>query len=453
MRSPSRYRWSVVVIFFAFMLLHQSDKLLIGPLTTDIMTTFHITQTQMGAVFTGALIVGAVFYPLWGYLYDRYSRPKLLALASFIWGATTWFSAIAPTYPTFLATRASTGVDDSSYPGLYSLISDYFGPNNRGRIYGILQLTMPLGYLLGMFLAILLGGSVGWRAVFYITGSLGVLLAVVIFFGVKDTSRGYAEPELASLEDVGVYKFNWKIARDLFKKRTLLMIFAQGFFGVFPWNVITYWFFAYLEKERGYQQSSILITMVPAILILAAGYPVGGSLGDYFFKRNVRGRVYVATFGVTMGAILLWLTMQVPLQNQIVFMILLCVTALFIPFASANVISTVYDISLPEVRSTAYAVESFIESGGAALAPLVAGIIADRSSLGTAILFICISTWALCAIFFAVTSFFVPKDVNDLRSELRRRAELEKTRQMAEGQPHPAYKPLVDEFGNPSPAE
>ena len=88
----------------------------------------------MGAVFTGALAVGALLYPLWGYLYDRYARSRLLALAAFIWGATTWLSAIAPTFPTFLATRASTGIDDSSYPGIFSLISDYFSPLFSGPI-------------------------------------------------------------------------------------------------------------------------------------------------------------------------------------------------------------------------------------------------------------------------------------------------------------------------------
>lgn len=433
MESPTRRRWTVVAIFFAFMLLHQSDKLLIGPLTTDIMRTFNITQTQMGAVSTGALIVGAVFYPLWGYLYDRYARSKLLALASLIWGATTWLSAIAPTYPAFLGTRASTGVDDSSYPGLYSLISDYFGPGVRGKIYGLLQITMPLGYLLGMFMAILLGGSIGWRSVFYITGSLGVLLSVLIFFGVKEAPRGRSEPEMDGLEQVGTYKFDWQIARGLLKKRTLLMIVVQGFFGVFPWNVITYWFFAYLEKERGYAQGSILMTMVPAVLILAAGYPLGGALGDYFFKRTPRGRIYVATFGVIMGAILLYLTMQVPLANQTQFMVMLCLTAIFIPFAASNVVSTVYDITLPEVRSTANAVENFIESGGAALAPLLAGIIADASSLHDAILIICISAWTLCAIFFSITSRFVETDIHVLRGQMRERAAREQAAQTALG--------------------
>jgi MFS family permease len=170
MQRKSRYRWFVVAVFFTFMLLHQSDKLLIGPLTTPIMNTFGIDEVQMGAVFTGALLVGAVLYPLWGYLYDRFSRSKLLALASFIWGSTTWLSAIAPTFPFFLATRATTGIDDSSYPGIYSLIADYFGPNMRGKVYGILQLTQPLGYMIGLIIATLLSGILGWRAVFYITG-------------------------------------------------------------------------------------------------------------------------------------------------------------------------------------------------------------------------------------------------------------------------------------------
>ena len=202
------------------MLLHQSDKLLIGPLTPVIIAEFGITKTQMGAVLTGALLVGTVLYPLWGYLYDRFARVKLLALASFIWGSTTWLSAIVKTYPGFLATRATTGIDDSSYPGLYSLIADYFGPKMRGKIYGILQLTQPIGYLLGMVLALLLAPSVGWRSVFYITGGLGILLSILIFFGVKEMPRGKAEPEFEGLEEIGQYRFSWDQAKDVFKKRS-----------------------------------------------------------------------------------------------------------------------------------------------------------------------------------------------------------------------------------------
>ena len=97
--------------------------------------------------------------------------------------------------------------------------------------------------------------------------------------------------------------------------------------------------------------------------------------------------------------------------------------------ASANVVAIVYDITLPEIRSTANAIESFIESIGAALAPLMAGIIADNSSLQSAILLICISAWILCAIFFAITAILLPKDMDILRTQMRRRADVELSRQ------------------------
>ncbi len=432
MSRPSRYAWFVVAVFFAFMLLHQADKLLIGPLTTPIMETFGINEAQMGAVFTGALIVGAVLYPVWGYLYDRYARAKLLALASAIWGSTTWLSAIAPTYPAFLVTRASTGIDDSSYPGLYSLIADYFGPRVRGRVYGLLQLTGPIGYLLGMILALTLRDTLGWRGVFYLTGALGILLAVIIFFGVREVPRGRSEPELADLEQIGIYRFDWKTALGLFRIRSLVLLFTQGFFGVFPWNVITYWFFRYLETERGYSSDAVLMTMAPAVLVLASGYLVGGSLGDFFFRRTPRGRMLVASTAVLIGALLLWITMGIPADNQALFLVMLCITALFIPFAAPNVTSSIYDVTLPEVRSTAAAVQYFIESAGAATAPLIAGIIAVRYSLHDAILWICISTWILCSLFFFAAAYLVPRDIAHLRAQLRERAELERARAVAQ---------------------
>jgi MFS family permease len=431
MKSPSKYRWFVVATFFVFMLLHQCDRLLIGPLTSQIMATFKINEAQMGAVVTGALIVGAVLYPIWGYLYDRYARSKLLALASFIWGATTWLSAIAPTYGAFLATRATTGIDDSSYPGLYSLIADYFEPQMRGKIYGLLQIAGPLGYMMGMLLALLLSSSLGWRGIYYLTGSLGVVLAAVIFFGVREAPRGKSEPELHDLEQMGTYRFNLKTALGLFKKRSLLLLFVQGFFGVFPWNVITYWFFRYLETERHYSPAAVFTTMAAAVLVLSAGYFIGGAAGDFAFKRTPRGRALVAMVAVLMGAILLTVTMAVPMENQGLFMLLLCLTAVFIPVASPNVVSTVYDITLPEVRSTAMAVQYFIESAGAALAPLMAGLIAVRSSLHNAILLICVSTWVLCSIFFGVVAYLLPHDVATLRGQLRERAEQERARQTA----------------------
>ncbi len=430
-KKRSLYPAFVVIVFFLFVLLHQTDKLLIGSLQIPVSQTFGLNDLQWGFINTGALIVGTVFYPIWGYLYDRYARAKLLALASFIWGATTWLSSLVRTYPAFLATRSSTGIDDSSYPGLYSLIADYFGPKLRGRIYGLLQLAQPIGYLLGMILALLIAPVLedkifhleGWRTIFLFTGLLGLVMAAVIFFGVKEVPRGQSEPEFEGMEEIGQFRFNWSALKDVMQKKTMWFIFLQGFAGVFPWNVITFFFFGYLMTERGYDNNSVLLTMGPVVLILAAGYFVGGALGDWLFKRTLKGRIIVSSMGVILGAIFLFLAMNTPVEEKTTFFILMCLTALFMPFSSPNVTSTVFDISLPEIRSSAQAVEYFIENSGAALAPTIAGAIAfSTQSKQFAITVVCITAWVLCFFIYLGALFFVDGDIKSLRAQLAQRA-------------------------------
>jgi MFS transporter, Spinster family, sphingosine-1-phosphate transporter len=416
-------RWVVVIIFFFFMLLHQTDKLMIGSLQVQISDDFGISNTQWGLVNSGALIVATVLYPIWGYLYDRYARAKLLAFASLVWGATTWLNALARSFGFFVVTRASTGIDDSSYPGLYTLVSDYFGPTMRGKVYGILQLAQPIGYLVGMILALMVAPAIGgWRSVFYITGSLGLVIAVLIYFFVKDMPRGKAEPEFEQMAEMQTFKFSWDEAKQIFKKKTMWFIFAQGFAGVFPWNVITYFFFAYLARERGYDEGSILFTMAPVILILASGYFIGGALGDFAFKRTRKGRIIVSSIGVVMGAIFITLALNTPIEARNQFFIFMCLTAVFMPLSSANVIATVYDVTAPEVRSTAQATEYFIENAGAAFAPILTGLIADAIDLKTAILLICIVAWGLCFFFYLGALFTIDKDTTDLRHQMQDRA-------------------------------
>ena len=422
MNRISKNRWLAVAIFFFFMLLHQTDRLLIGPLTSLIMEDFNLSEVQMGGIITSSLILGSIFYPVWGYLFDRFARPKLLALASLIWGITTWLSAIAPTPTLFLISRASTGIDDSSYPGIGSLISDYFPPDKRSRIFGFLQLSIPLGYLLGLLLALNYSPKYGWRIIYIFTGFLGILLALIIFTGVKDIPRGSSEPELTSLTHIPKYTADLGLIRDLLKTPTLSFLFIQGFIGVIPWQVITFWSFRYLEVERLYTPATISSVMIPAVLMIGLGYFLGGFLGDFAYSKDIRGRLFISILGVVMGAIFLTISLNIPLENVGIFRIMLAVTCLFIPLASPNIASTVYDVVLPEIRSTATSIQYFLGNLGSAFAPLMAGLISQKSSLQNAMLIISLSSWILTGILLAVSTFFLQEDRNKMQQILSQRA-------------------------------
>jgi fucose permease len=71
-------------------------------------------------------------------------------------------------------------------------------------------------------------------------------------------------------------------------------------------------------------------------------------------------------------------------------------------------------------------VEYFVENSGAALAPTLAGLIADAYSTQTAIMTVCISAWVLCFFLYLGALFFVDGDIKTLRASLAERANQEK---------------------------
>lgn len=412
----------VVVILFFFMLFHQADKTIMAPLLSSIMMDFNINEATMGAVSSLAIIVSSVLYPIWGYLYDRFSRSKLLSLASLIWGFTTSLSAIAPNINLFMLTRASTGIDDSSYPGLYSLLSDYFEPVQRGKIYGLMQTTGPLGFTLGILLSTFLDPAIGWRNIFLITGSVGILISFLIFFGVRDQPRGSSEPELRQVDEITEQRLTWKDVKQLRKIKSLMYLIAHGFVGLFIWNMLVFWLLHYLKVERGYTPMAAMLTMLMVNLSLVIGYFGGGYVGDQLFKRDPRGRMLLTSAGTFLGGITLIIAFLLPMTNRTPFLGLLFITGLCLAGVSPNLVATIHDITLPEVRSTAMAFRQLFIDGGAAAAPFVAGLIAVRTSLHRAILSTSIIAWVVGTALVLMITKNVSRDIAKLRDQLQDRA-------------------------------
>jgi MFS transporter, Spinster family, sphingosine-1-phosphate transporter len=418
----ARGRLVSVSILFFFMMLHQADKMVVSSLATPIMEAFHINEAQMGLALTGAIIVGAICYPLWGYLYDRYARPKILALAALVWSATTWLGAIAPTFPTFVATRASTGIDDASYPGIYSLISDYYPPARRGRVVGVLQLSMVLGPILGMGLATALRPTLGWRGVFYITAALGIVAAVAIYFGIKDAPRGQTEPEMVGAASGQSSTFTWQTVRLLAQKRSFIFLFIQQFIYVFPFNAISFWYYRYLETERALTPDKLMLTIGVFGIMGAVGSAVAGILGDVAFRRTPRGRIWVSIGGVVMLLAFFTTALRLPNSDFTLFFALQTVGSFFSGFVYPNATTTVNDVAEPEIRSTAHALIGIASTAGSAVAPLVTGILAVGSSLQLAMLRITTTGWFIGLLLLAAVAVLLPKDVHTLREEMKLRA-------------------------------
>jgi len=309
-----------------------------------------------------------------------------------------------------------------------SLVSDYFPPKIRGKPLGLINATAAFGALIGTILGVIVGYATGWRVLFYMTGGVGIVMALLVYFAVRDIPRGSSEPELADLKiNEGFYRIDFRESLSLIKKKSLLFLNLQGFFGVFPWQVLQAWIFTYMVKERGFDEALSMVVMLTWLLSMIMGSLVGGMLGDMLFKRNIRGRAILSAFDVFFSAIALYFTIMWPRENLIGFIIIGTIASFILPMAGPNVSAAVTDIAEPEVRSSADALLRIFEYGGSSAAPLISGYLADIYGLGLSILYVSFTTWMICSVLFIMLALVIPKDILELRRKMAERATKFKT--------------------------
>jgi len=416
-----RYRWLVVLVFFAFLMFHQADRFVISAVTPQLLEEFGVGYGSMGLLFSATLGVAAALYPVWGYLYDRYSRRLLVSLAALMWGATTWINALSRTFSQFFATRLATGIDDAAPPGIYSLVADYFEPGSRARAMGLINAAAPLGAIAGSAIALtLVSMGAGWRSAFYITGTAGILTGIITYLVVRDVPRGSSEPELEGLLTADVYRASLRELPRLLRNRSLALLYLQGFFGVFPWNALTFWVITYLEVEMGVPPSDVMLVMALMLPAMVAGNVVAGFVGDYLYGISKRGRAAFGAAVVYGSALLICLTMTARTFEE--FLIYGVLTAFEIPMAGPNVSAMIADVTEPELRSSAAALLRFFENLGSAVAPAVVGYMAEAHGLGYSIMVVSALTWLLCGAFFTALAAVIPRDMERLRRLMAERA-------------------------------
>jgi MFS family permease len=198
-------------------------------------------------------------------------------------------------------------------------------------------------------------------------------------------------------------------------------LYAQGFLAVLPINVVTFWIYRYLETERGYSGQASLSVAIVTVAGLAVGLPLGGALGDRLFRSMPRGRLLVVAATIP-GSFLLCGAFLVPVANHLAFALLAMAGSFLAGFAAPNIGATISDISPPEVRSTALAMQSLVETTGAALAPLLTGIVASRINLGTAFLLLIAGASVLWIPCYLIALGHVSSDIEQTRAELRARS-------------------------------
>ena len=170
--------------------LNYLDRMLVAAVLPRIKADLHLSNFEAGLLATVFLLGYFVTAPVFGALADRGPRKGLIAFGVITWSLATVASGLAGSLVAMLAARAVVGVGEASYATLApTIIDDITPPAKKGKALSVFYLAMPLGSALGYVLGGVIEKHWGWRAVFFVGGGPGLVLALSCFLIAEPTRK------------------------------------------------------------------------------------------------------------------------------------------------------------------------------------------------------------------------------------------------------------------------
>jgi MFS family permease len=350
-----------------------------------------LSDTNLGSLMSGFLVVYTLLAPVFGALGDRRSRPRLIALGVACWSFATALSGFAVNYLTLFAARAAVGVGEAAYVTIApSLLSDYFPVRQRGRVMAIFFCAIPVGSALGYVVGGLVDKHYGWRAAFFVAGVPGLLLAALCLLlrdpprGIQDRaeSHGAAAP---STPRSSISRETWLTYGRLLRNKPYALTVLGYAAYTFAIGGLAYWMPAFLERARGIPRSEATVSFGTIVVITGfVGTFVGGWMGDYFAKNSRQAYLWLSAVATLIAAPFVWLALTTNSHSQYVTYMVIAQLCLFLSTGPIN--AAIINLVIASERATAIALSVFaIHLLGDALSPLIVGALSDAFSLQQAI--------------------------------------------------------------------
>ena len=304
------------------------DRVNISIAGGSIADAYHLSDVQLGKVFSAMLVGYALFQTVGGRLADRFGPRRVLTAGVMWWGVFTALTAMVPANIAgalfiFIAVRFLLGAGEAViYPSANQFIARWIPTTERGIANGWIFAGVGAGAGLTPLLITSIMVHYGWRSSFWVCSIIGFAAGAVWFVSARDTPAehsGVAASELslirsgltqASLKNDPKALVPW--SRVLRSKEVWAVTLSYFCYGYVAWIFFS-WFYRYLSKVRGLDlKASAFYTMLPFLAMLV-GCLTGGAINDRLTKwRGPRvGRCGLAAFAIAVAGIFIAFGSQV----------------------------------------------------------------------------------------------------------------------------------------------
>ncbi|WP_135211745.1 spinster family MFS transporter [Vitreimonas flagellata] len=371
----------VLALLFVVYTFNFIDRQIIGILAVPIQEELGVSDAQMGLL--GGLAF-ALFYTGLGipiaYLADRWSRTWIMTISLTLWSAFTALSGLATNYTQLFLARMGVGVGEAGgVAPAYSLISDYFPPQERARALAVYSFGIPIGSAAGIALGGIVASLVDWRVAFIVVGLAGVLIAPIFRLFVKEPERGRYDVKAADAPAAPKAKFFEAIALITKKPSFWLLSFGASCSSIMGYGSF-FWIPSFLRRSYDFdlQQAAFFYS---AILLIGGviGVWLGGMLGDKLGAKN-RGMFALVPAAAWLLALPCYALGLLSNSPTIAFFLFLAPTALGLVWLGP-VIAAVQHLAPAHMRTVASASFLFINNLiGIGLGTYLLGVLSDALS-------------------------------------------------------------------------
>lgn len=388
-RKP-RYAWYVVGVLLLLNVSSFIDRQVLALLVTPIQADLGLSDTEMGVLlgpaFAGTFALSAFIV---GRLVDRGNRPVIIAWGVAAWSVMCTASGVANTFWQLFATRFGVGIGEATLsPSANSLIADYFPPEKLATAMSV----FTSGVFIGSGLAYFIGGAVietvsglepwrlpvvgeirPWQRVFIVVGVPGLLLALLaltIREPRRERAPGSGPVRAFTIREVGAWLR--RHARAYLTFGAGISLYAVVNFGT------AFWFPAFFERSHGWSPGKVGLLMGGATAIFGViGVLLGGRFADWLKSRgrsdgNLVVTVLAAIISLAAGFPLYLTTSEPVLLSALVVTNIVAAA----PFGAAA--AAMQEMSPRAMRGQAAALLVFLLNFvGLGLGPPVVGLVTD----------------------------------------------------------------------------
>lgn len=257
----------LVFLLGAAVFLNYVDRGAIGIAAPVMKDELGLSEKAYGLAFSAFFWIYAPVQLFAGWLCDRFSVYRLMALGILLWAASTLLMGFAGGFGSLLVLRIMLGVGESiSFPGSSKIIARHVPPERRGTANAAVAAGIALGPAVGTLAGGLILGSLGWRWIFFAFGIVTLLWPLPWYLSIQSLpATGHRDT--GARVPVGQLLAKWPLW-------SMSIVHALGNYCFY---FLLAWLPLFLTKSRGFSitQMTLLATFgyaVQGVCALAYGH-------------------------------------------------------------------------------------------------------------------------------------------------------------------------------------